>query len=95
MANIWAVHNDPKIWDNPHIFDPNRFLSDDGKEVIKHEALMPFSIGEHYFPFENYWISLIINLAHKLRQSLGSRLSTKSLYESQAQMMKACIQIFT
>ncbi|CAG2118220.1 unnamed protein product [Medioppia subpectinata] len=46
LANIWAVHNDPKVWLNPQIFNPNRFLTDDGKEVIKIDALIPFSTGK-------------------------------------------------
>jgi len=45
MANFWAVHHDKKIWDNPFIFDPNRFVSDKDNDVIKHKALIPFSIG--------------------------------------------------
>ena len=48
LANLWAVHNDPKIWDKPEEFNPNRFLSNDGKEIIKTEALIPFSIGKQY-----------------------------------------------
>ena len=45
LANIWAVHNDPKIWENASKFDPNRFLTEDGKELLKNEALIPFSVG--------------------------------------------------
>ena len=45
MANIWAVHNDPKVWHKPQDFNPNRFLTSDGKQVIKTEALIPFSMG--------------------------------------------------
>ncbi|CAG2112543.1 unnamed protein product, partial [Medioppia subpectinata] len=46
MANIWAVHYDPKVWDNPDQFNPNRFLTPDGKHLIKTEALIPFSYGK-------------------------------------------------
>ena len=45
MANIWAVHNDPKVWHKPQDFNPNRFLTSDGKELLKIEALIPFSMG--------------------------------------------------
>ena len=51
LANFWAVHNDPKIWDKPEEFNPNRFLSDDGKDLIKTEALIPFSIGKQSIIF--------------------------------------------
>ena len=34
LANIWAVHNDPKVWHKPQDFNPNRFLTSDGKQVL-------------------------------------------------------------
>ncbi|CAG2112194.1 unnamed protein product, partial [Medioppia subpectinata] len=46
MANIWAVHYDPKVWNNPDQFNPNRFLTPDAKQLIKTEALIPFSYGK-------------------------------------------------
>ena len=44
LANLWSVHHDPEIWDDPEEFRPSRFLDQDGKVVIKKE-FMPFSIG--------------------------------------------------
>jgi cytochrome P450 len=46
MPNIYAIHHDPKIWDDPHNFRPERFLSEDGKTVLKSENLLPFSLGK-------------------------------------------------
>ena len=45
LANLWAVNNDPKIWDKPDQFNPYRFLSEDHKTVINAEKVMTFSIG--------------------------------------------------
>lgn len=45
FVNFWSVNRDPKIWKDPERFNPNRFLSDDGKQVIKNEALVPFGDG--------------------------------------------------
>ncbi|KAJ8025475.1 Cytochrome P450 2U1 [Holothuria leucospilota] len=43
--NVFAINHDPQLWDNPHIFDPTRFLSPDGKKVIKSDAIMTFGAG--------------------------------------------------
>ncbi|KAH7954069.1 hypothetical protein HPB49_015321 [Dermacentor silvarum] len=46
VPNLWAVHNDPKLWKEPSKFDPNRFLGEDGCLVQpKPEYLIPFSVG--------------------------------------------------
>ena len=45
MPNILKIHFDSKCWPNPEKFDPERFLSDTGSDIIKHDAFMPFSIG--------------------------------------------------
>ncbi|XP_071476626.1 cytochrome P450 2U1-like [Diadema antillarum] len=45
IPNIWAVHHDSKEWTDPEEFKPQRFLSDDGKTVIKSDAWMPFGVG--------------------------------------------------
>ena len=46
-ANIWAIHNDPKYWDKPDQFVPERFLLDDGEKVnTAPESFCPFSYGK-------------------------------------------------
>ncbi|XP_078573745.1 cytochrome P450 2U1-like [Branchiostoma floridae x Branchiostoma japonicum] len=44
MANLWSVHMDPKLFPEPNTFRPERFLDQDGN-FVKHEALVPFSMG--------------------------------------------------
>ena len=46
ISNIYAVHYDPKIWGDPKNFRPERFLSEDGRTVQKHDCLIPFSVGK-------------------------------------------------
>lgn len=46
ISNIFWVHNDPKIWGDPENFRPERFLSKDETKVVKHDALVPFSLGK-------------------------------------------------
>nr|CAB3235591.1 cytochrome P450 2C42-like [Phallusia mammillata] len=43
-ANLWAVHNDPALWEEPHIFNPLRFLDESGNFVAS-PHFIPFGIG--------------------------------------------------
>ena len=47
MSNLWAVHNDPNLWKNPEIFNPERFLDEQGN-FINSNYVIPFSIGPRY-----------------------------------------------
>jgi len=40
----WAMHHDEKYWTDPHIFQPKRFLDDDGN-IMNNKAFMPFQAG--------------------------------------------------
>ena len=46
MPNFRYIHYDPRNWDEPEEFRPERFLSEDGKTLKKHDAFMPFSVGK-------------------------------------------------
>ncbi|XP_077563757.1 cytochrome P450 2F3-like isoform X1 [Haemaphysalis longicornis] len=53
LANFWAAHFDPKVWNNPLEFDPSRFLNKDGSLVArKPDCLMAFSTGKRTCPGE-------------------------------------------
>ena len=45
LANFWMVHRDLKHWKDPDEFNPDRFLSEDRRTVLKKECLTPFSVG--------------------------------------------------
>ncbi|GIY94318.1 cytochrome P450 18a1 [Caerostris extrusa] len=55
LANLWSIHHNPEYWgDDADEFKPERFLKNDGKEVIKSEYFIPFSIGKRSCPGEFY-----------------------------------------
>lgn len=44
LYHIFSAHHDPKYWNNPEEFRPERWLSPEGK-LLKKEAFLPFSVG--------------------------------------------------
>ncbi|GJF24106.1 cytochrome P450 [Streptomyces flaveolus] len=44
LYSIYAVHHDPKTYDNPEAFDPDRWLPERAKQVPR-SAFMPFGAG--------------------------------------------------
>ncbi len=45
IGYLHGIHHDPEIWGDPENFRPERFLNENN-EVIRHEALLPFSFGK-------------------------------------------------
>ena len=45
ISNLWAVLHDPKIWNDPEVFKPERFLKEGGKVDLPKEWI-PFSTGK-------------------------------------------------
>lgn len=51
MMNLWAVQNDPKNWEDPKKFKPERFLGLEGS--ADGYKLLPFGAGRRRCPGEN------------------------------------------
>lgn len=49
LVNAWAIHRDPKVWDEPTRFKPERF---EGRGEAEMEKLMPFGMGRRACPGE-------------------------------------------
>ena len=45
MIAHWSINYDPNYFEDPYIFKPFRFLSEDGKTVKNDLNLMPFQVG--------------------------------------------------
>lgn len=51
LYNIWAIHNDPKIWAEPRKFKPERFVGLEGNRLGY--EFMPFGTGKRVCPGEH------------------------------------------
>lgn len=46
LPNIYASLMSPDIWGDPKVFRPERFLSVDGKSIVRNKAWIPFGVGK-------------------------------------------------
>lgn len=44
VPNLYSVHRDPSVWDDPNTFNPARFLDEEGR-LLRKEFFIPFGIG--------------------------------------------------
>lgn len=49
--NMYSIHRDPKLWENPLAFNPKRYIDDQGN-IIRPLYLMPFGSGRRMCPGE-------------------------------------------
>lgn len=52
IVNLRSAQMDPKVWNDPKVFRPERFL-DNENQVIGRERMMPFSLGKRSCPGES------------------------------------------
>ncbi|XP_054609326.1 steroid 17-alpha-hydroxylase/17,20 lyase isoform X4 [Dunckerocampus dactyliophorus] len=44
LVNMWSIHHDPHCWHRPDMFDPDRFLDNQGRRVTP-SCFLPFGAG--------------------------------------------------
>ncbi|XP_020209422.1 geraniol 8-hydroxylase [Cajanus cajan] len=50
LINEWAIGRNPQVWDNAHVFSPERFLDSDIDVKGRHFKLTPFGSGRRICP---------------------------------------------
>lgn len=48
LTNLYSVHMDGKVWQNPEEFRPERFLDRDGNISVDENHYIPFGLGERF-----------------------------------------------
>ena len=46
IGNLYAVNNDPSVWDSPKEFRPERFINPNGKFTLGEVPVIPFGTGQ-------------------------------------------------
>ncbi|XP_056156765.1 steroid 17-alpha-hydroxylase/17,20 lyase, partial [Lampris incognitus] len=44
LVNMWSIHHDPRHWDRPDLFRPERFLDNQGRRITP-SCFLPFGAG--------------------------------------------------
>ncbi|XP_071722749.1 cytochrome P450 81Q32-like [Rutidosis leptorrhynchoides] len=57
LMNVWAMHNDPKNWEEAKKFKPERFIGLEGSTIGY--KLMPFGAGRRRCPAENLAMRMV------------------------------------
>lgn len=80
FLNVWAIQRDPKYWDNPLEFNPNRFLNHDGTTNTKFDYnglntnFLAFGAGRRRCPgvplSEKMLMYLLASLLHSFNWTL-------------------------
>ena len=47
MGSLYHAMRDPKLFKNPDMFDPTRFIDENGK-FVNNENVIPFGVGKRY-----------------------------------------------
>nr|AJD87464.1 cytochrome P450 CYP76AD8 [Opuntia ficus-indica] len=74
LVNLWALGRDPKVWENPDVFSPERFLGCDIDVKGRNFGLLPFGAGRRICPGMNLAYRMLTLMLATLLQSFDWKL---------------------
>ncbi|KAK0193929.1 cytochrome P450 [Armillaria mellea] len=83
IGNVWAILHDEKDYPNPSVFDPNRFIPEDGKEP-QPEPTAAFGFGRRICPGRH----LALNTAWIAIASMAATLSFSKAVDSEGHVVE-------
>nr|QUN00491.1 cytochrome P450 82C61 [Tripterygium wilfordii] len=69
LFNLWKIHQDPRVWENPLEFKPERFLKEHNNIDVRggHFELLPFGSGRRMCPGVSFALQVLkLTLANML-----------------------------
>ncbi|CAN1136420.1 Cytochrome P450 71A1 [Linum perenne] len=75
LINTWAIQRDPKQWDNPEEFNPERFVGNELDFRGQNKEYLPFGTGRRICPGISYALKeveyVVANLLYKFDWAVG------------------------
>ncbi|XP_055697775.1 probable cytochrome P450 304a1 [Phlebotomus papatasi] len=73
VPGLYAFHMDPKLWGDPEVFRPERFIGEDGKLSLKLDKSLPFGAGKRLCAGETFARNTLFLMISALAQNFNIR----------------------
>uniref|UniRef100_A0A1B0BLX1 Cytochrome P450 n=1 Tax=Glossina palpalis gambiensis TaxID=67801 RepID=A0A1B0BLX1_9MUSC len=61
IPSLYAYHNDAKVWGDPLVFRPERFLNEKGELCLKKDVSLPFGAGPPRIPLFGSYLFMMLS----------------------------------
>ncbi|CAN6459953.1 unnamed protein product [Victoria cruziana] len=86
MVNLWRIHHDPRVWDDPEAFRPERFLGSDVDVRGQHFQYLPFGSGRRICPGISLALRMVQIALARLLHGFDLQLHPDSRYDGSSRL---------